>query len=355
MNKRTEFILKVIGSFCVTAVIAGTATLCARNRSSNRQIDENDGVGGLEIPAIPQYEALDKINKVFSVTEENKTEEVAAETEVTVNVEEAAKEARKDVYALEEAEKKLIDGGLYYYSYRIKPGDMIGVIAERYGVSQDTLISVNKIRATRTIQIGQNIKIPSLDGILYSVKKDGETPKTIAEKYEVSAEEVSNVNHIALDTSLNAGQSIFVPGAALDWVTRQEINGDLFRKPIHGRYRLTSYFGWRGSPFNGRRQFHGGIDMACSKNTPIYAAMEGTIVYKGWSNVYGNYVMIQHHSGYKTLYGHMNSFSNLKVGSYVTTNSVIGYVGTTGMSTGYHVHFTVFKNGRMVNPYNLWG
>ena len=355
MNKRTEFILKVIGSFCVTAVIAGTATLCARNRSSNRQIDENDGVGGLEIPAIPQYEALDKLNKVFSVTEENKTEEVAAETEVTVKVEEAAKEARKDVYALEEAEKKLIDGGLYYYSYRIKPGDMIGVIAERYGVSQDTLISVNKIRATRTIQIGQNIKIPSLDGILYSVKKDGETPKTIAEKYEVSAEEVSNVNHIALDTSLNAGQSIFVPGAALDWVTRQEINGDLFRKPIHGRYRLTSYFGWRGSPFNGRRQFHGGIDMACSKNTPIYAAMEGTIVYKGWSNVYGNYVMIQHHSGYKTLYGHMNSFSNLKVGSYVTTNSVIGYVGTTGMSTGYHVHFTVFKNGRMVNPYNLWG
>ncbi len=355
MNKRAEFILKVIGSFCVTAVIAGTATLCARNRSSNRQIDENDGVGGLEIPAIPQYEALDKLNKVFSVTEENKTEEVAAETEVTVNVEEAAKEARKDVYALEEAEKKLIDGGLYYYSYRIKPGDMIGVIAERYGVSQDTLISVNKIRATRTIQIGQNIKIPSLDGILYSVKKDGETPKTIAEKYEVSAEEVSNVNHIALDTSLNAGQSIFVPGAALDWVTRQEINGDLFRKPIHGRYRLTSYFGWRGSPFNGRRQFHGGIDMACSKNTPIYAAMEGTIVYKGWSNVYGNYVMIQHHSGYKTLYGHMNSFSNLKVGSYVTTNSVIGYVGTTGMSTGYHVHFTVFKNGRMVNPYNLWG
>lgn len=355
MNKRAEFILKVIGSFCVTAVIAGTATLCARNRSSNRQIDENDGVGGLEIPAIPQYEALDKLNKVFSGTEENKTEEVAAETEVTVNVEEAAKEARKDVYALEEAEKKLIDGGLYYYSYRIKPGDMIGVIAERYGVSQDTLISVNKIRATRTIQIGQNIKIPSLDGILYSVKKDGETPKTIAEKYEVSAEEVSNVNHIALDTSLNAGQSIFVPGAALDWVTRQEINGDLFRKPIHGRYRLTSYFGWRGSPFNGRRQFHGGIDMACSKNTPIYAAMEGTIVYKGWSNVYGNYVMIQHHSGYKTLYGHMNSFSNLKVGSYVTTNSVIGYVGTTGMSTGYHVHFTVFKNGRMVNPYNLWG
>lgn len=355
MNKKTEFILKVVGCFCVSAVIAGTATLCLNSSTDKKTIEATEGVGGLEMPAIPQYDTLDKLNKLNSNLEEINGISESSEEVFSVAEEEAAKEARKDVYALEEAEKKLIDDGLYYYSYRIKKGDMIGVIAEKYGVSQDTLISVNKIRATRTIQIGQNIKIPSLDGILYTVKKDGETAKSIADKYEVSADDVSNVNHVALDTSLKAGQSVFVPGAALDWVTRQEINGDLFRKPIHGYYRLTSYFGWRGSPFTGRRQFHGGMDMACPKNTPIYAAMEGTIVYKGWSNVYGNYVMIQHHSGYKTLYGHMNSFSNLKVGSYVTTNSVIGYVGTTGQSTGYHVHFTVFKNGRMVNPYNLWG
>lgn len=340
MNKKTELILKAIGSFCVTAVIAGTATLCTKALSQKNKNETPDGVGGYEISAVPQYEALDKLDASLS------DEEAVAE---------AATEARKDVYALEEAEKKLIDDGLYYYSYRIKPGDMIGVIAEKYGISQDTLISVNKIRATRTIQIGQNIKIPSLDGILYNVKKDGETPQTIATKYEVSADDVANVNHIALDASLNAGQSVFVPGAELDWVTRQEINGDLFRKPIHGYYRLTSYFGWRGSPFNGKRQFHGGMDMACPAGTPIYAGMEGTVVYKGWSNVYGNYVMIKHHSGYKTLYGHMSRFSKVGVGSYVTTSTVIGYVGSTGMSTGPHVHFTVFKNGRMVNPYNLWG
>lgn len=232
---------------------------------------------------------------------------------------------------------------------------MIGVIAEKYGISQDTLISVNKIRATRTIQIGQNIKIPSLDGILYTVKKDGETPETIAEKYEVSADEVANVNKIAVNASLDAGQSVFVPGAELDWITRQEINGDLFRKPIRSYYRITSYFGWRGSPFTGRRQFHGGIDMACPTGTPIYAAMEGVISYRGYSNVYGNYVIVTHHSGYKTLYGHMSRFSKLTVGNRVTTGSVIGYVGSTGQSTGSHCHFTVFKNGRMVDPYNLWG
>ena len=343
MTKKSELILKISASFCVAAFIAGSATYCFKAIKTQQEFEEQNGVGGLEISAVPQYDTIEKI------------EDATGEKDIVVS-EEETEEVRKDVLALEESEKKMIDGGLYYTSYRIKEGDMIGVIAEKYGVSQDTLISVNKIHATRTIQIGQNIKIPSLDGILYNVKTDGETAETIAKKYEVEAVDVANVNHVALDKEFSAGQSIFVPGAELDWITRQEINGDLFRKPIHGRYRITSYFGWRGSPFTGRRQFHGGIDMACAKGTNIYAAMEGTIVQKGWSNVYGNYIVIRHHSGYKTLYGHMSAFNNTyNVGSYVYTNNVIGYVGSTGQSTGPHCHFTVFKNGRMVNPYNLWG
>ncbi|WP_318662544.1 M23 family metallopeptidase [Treponema sp.] len=349
MTKTREVVLKISASFCVAAFVAGSATYCAKAIKEQKEMESDNGMGGLEISAVPQYDTLDKIENATGVSSENSdAEEISLEAE--------AEEARKDIYALEEAEKKLIDGGLYYISYRIKEGDMIGVIAEKYGVSQDTLISVNKIRATRTIQIGQNIKIPSLDGILYSVKADGETAESIAKKYEVDAENVANVNHVALDTSFSAGQSIFVPGAELDLITLQEINGDLFRKPIHGYYRISSYFGWRKSPFSSRRQFHGGIDMACPRGTNIYAAMEGTIVQQGYSNVYGNYIIIRHHSGYKTLYGHMSAFNTkYSVGSYVYTNNVIGYVGSTGQSTGPHCHFTVFKNGRMVNPYNLWG
>ena len=343
MNKKAVLTLKIVTAFYAAAVVAGTMTYSYRT-ADKKKLENNDGLGGLEISAVPQYDTQEKI--------ENSVSENVSDAEF---IETDSVQDRKDLLALEEAEKKLIDGGLYYSSYRIKKGDMIGVIAEKYGISQDTLISVNKIRATRTIQIGQNIKIPSLDGILYTVKKDGETPETIAEKYEVSADEVANVNKIAVNASLDAGQSVFVPGAELDWITRQEINGDLFRKPIRSYYRITSYFGWRGSPFTGRRQFHGGIDMACSTGTPIYAAMEGVISYRGYSNVYGNYVIVTHPSGYKTLYGHMSRFSKLTVGNRVTTGSVIGYVGSTGQSTGSHCHFTVFKNGRMVDPYNLWG
>lgn len=242
---------------------------------------------------------------------------------------------------------------LSYVSYRVRKGDMIGVIAQNFGVTQDSIISVNSIRSTRTIQIGQFLKVPTMPGILYTVKKDGETAESIAKKYEVDVSKFAAVNHVALDTSYSMGESVFVPDAELDWVTRQEINGDLFKKPIHARWYKSSSFGWRASPFTGARSYHSGVDMACPKGTLIYAAMVGTVTATGYNSTYGNYVIVAHHSGYKTLYGHMSAIL-CKRGDYVTQDSRLGRVGSTGMSTGPHLHFTVFKNGKQINPENLW-
>ena len=242
---------------------------------------------------------------------------------------------------------------LTYETYRVKKGDMIGFIADKYNVTQDTIISVNSIKQSRLIQVGQYLKIPSIPGIIYTVKKDGETPATIAQKYEVEAEKCALVNSLAVDASLNAGASIFVPDAELDWVTRQEINGDLFIKPLRSRYWLSSPYGWRDSPFNtGKRTFHSGVDMATSQGTPIYAALDGKVTTTGYSAVYGNYVIITHHSGYKSLYAHMSKIT-CKKGNFVYTNTVIGRVGSTGQSTGPHLHWTVYKNGKTVNPMSL--
>lgn len=242
---------------------------------------------------------------------------------------------------------------LTYQTYRVKKGDMIGYIASSFDVTQDTIISLNNIKQSRLIQVGQYLKIPSMPGILYTVKTDGETPETIAEKYEINAEKCAKVNSLAINTSLNAGTSIFVPDAELDWATRQEINGDLFHRPLRARYWLSSPFGWRDSPFStGKRTFHGGIDMATSMGTPIYAALDGVVSAAGYNETYGNYVIITHHSGYKTLYGHMSRIT-CKKGNFVYTNTKIGEVGSTGMSTGPHLHFTVYKNGKSVNPLAL--
>ena len=308
-----------------------------------RRPDTRHGVGGLETTAEPEYS--ENLSSLLA----------SVETDIKAATGEASDSdaAAEELLAEEGLVEKTVESDssiITYQTYRVKSGDMIGFIADAFDVTQDTIISVNNIKQSRLIQPGQYLKIPSMPGIIYTVKKNGETATTIAEKYKVNADKCASANNVSLDTELKAGTSLFVPDAELDWATRQEINGDLFKKPLHARYWLSSNYGWRNSPFNaGSRTFHGGIDMAVAQGTPIYAALDGTVSAVGYNATYGNYVIITHHSGYKTLYGHMKATA-CKKGNFVYTNTIIGYVGSTGMSTGPHLHFTVYKNGKTINP-----
>jgi murein DD-endopeptidase MepM/ murein hydrolase activator NlpD len=117
--------------------------------------------------------------------------------------------------------------------------------------------------------------------------------------------------------------------------------------PVHGR--LTSGFGERFHPILGYRRFHAGLDLAASAGTPIVAAADGRVVGAGWRGGYGQQVEIAHTGGIDTLYGHMSRIA-AHAGELVRKGQVIGYVGSTGLSTGPHLHFEVTKNGRPVNP-----
>ncbi len=327
------------GKIAVTSVVCFVVgiTATAVTVISIRTAKQHSSVGGFEISAIPDFKEdfLDGDN---------------ADTEELLETQALLADDGEEAVQQEVSEDEL---SLTYQTYRVKSGDMIGFIADKYDVTQDTIISINNIKQSRLIQVGQYLKIPSMPGILYTTKTKGETPSTIAEKYKVDAEKCALVNNISIDTELESGLQLFVPDAQLDWATRQEINGDLFRKPLHSRYYLSSYYGWRDSPFNtGKRSFHTGIDMACSTGTPIYPAMDGVVTAAGYNSTYGNYVIVQHHSGYKTLYGHMSKITCRK-GNFVYTTTQIGKVGSTGLSTGPHLHFTVYKNGKTVNPLGL--
>ncbi|MBQ7611585.1 MAG: M23 family metallopeptidase [Spirochaetaceae bacterium] len=239
---------------------------------------------------------------------------------------------------------------LYYSVYIVQKGDIVGKIAQEYGVSQDAIISVNKLKNTRALQIGQILKIPSITGIVYTVK-DGDTATSVTDNYKISLEKFSLVNSLKDDT-LTTGSVVFLPDAKMDWATLQEINGDLFLSPLRS-YRFTSAYGWRRDPFNGARSFHNGVDLAASKGTPVYPALAGTVTSVGYNSVYGNYIIIRHHSGYQTMYGHLSAVYT-RTGAYVYTNTHIGAVGSTGRSTGPHLHFTVYKNGATINPLTVW-
>jgi murein DD-endopeptidase MepM/ murein hydrolase activator NlpD len=238
---------------------------------------------------------------------------------------------------------------LLYDTHLVTEGENISTLAVNLGLNQDTIISINKITNTRLLQIGKVLKIPNQDGILHSVKRD-DTLASIAQRYNADSEDIKTANELFSD-KLKSGTDLFIPGAKLDWVSLQEINGDLFIWPVSGA--ITSPYGYRRDPFNGsRRQFHTGLDIRGSAGTPVRAAMSGRVTRAGFDPVMGNYVVINHHSGYRTLYGHM-SVIRTRNGAYVGTGERIGDVGSTGLSTGPHLHFTVYKNGVTVNPRSL--
>lgn len=128
----------------------------------------------------------------------------------------------------------------------------------------------------------------------------------------------------------------------------------LTRRPLEGGGTLRSRFGYRIHPIFKSRRLHTGVDLAARTGTPIYAAGDGVIQYYKWQSGYGNKVEIQHVNGYETAYGHMSRYvDGLEVGSHVRQGQIIGYVGSTGQSTGPHLHFEILINGNLVDPLSV--
>src|SRR5574344_234419 len=238
-----------------------------------------------------------------------------------------------------------------FSTYKVKSGDTISTIARRAGLTNiSTLIAVNDIDNVRSLRAGQKLRVPSQDGIIHTVSAN-QSLNSISVLYHTSVEELCDANDLE-SRILRVGQELFIPGAKLDSASLRKAMGELFMTPLSAGWRLTSHFGNRADPFTGVSTYHTGVDMAAPTGTPIKAAMSGRIAYVGWSNVFGNYVIINHGNGYQTLYGHMSK-SLAHMGEDVSQGTRIGLVGSTGYSTGPHLHFTVYKNGRLVDPLTL--
>lgn len=117
--------------------------------------------------------------------------------------------------------------------------------------------------------------------------------------------------------------------------------------PVQGR--VSSEFGRRRSPFTGRREFHDGIDIVAPPGTPVHGAADGRVILVTYQRGLGNVIIVDHGYGFRTLYGHLSGFA-VSTGDEINKGQPIGYVGNTGMSTGPHLHYTVFVRGVAVNP-----
>ena len=119
--------------------------------------------------------------------------------------------------------------------------------------------------------------------------------------------------------------------------------------PVLEARRVSSPYGYRTDPFTGARKFHSGIDYACDLATTVHAAASGTVVFAGTRKGYGKCIEVRHRYGFSTFYAHLSGYY-VTIGTQVRAGKVIGFVGATGRSTGYHLHYEVRKNNRVIKP-----
>ena len=231
--------------------------------------------------------------------------------------------------------------------HTVKKGDSLWRIAQKYNVPVYTIVSANPKKSTNIIRPGEVLKIPTKKGVIHRVKR-GEYLSKIASKYKVNLSRIRNANRI-LSNSLKVGQELFIPeGKPLP--SFRFIDKKLFIWPLRGRNRLTSRFGWRRSPISGRRQFHPGLDIGAKYGTRIVASASGVVVFAGRKGAYGNILILRHRKGYFSAYAHCSRLL-VRRGKYVKQGRLIARVGSTGISTGPHLHFEVRKFKRQINPF----
>lgn len=237
-------------------------------------------------------------------------------------------------------------------SHKVEAGETISSIAEKFGVSIDTIKWANPDLKGEKLSIGQELNIPPVTGVIVKVKR-GDTIYSLAKYYKTEAQNILNYpfNDFAdLDTfALVAGQTLVIP----DGVMPES-------KPVYAPKTIaqvdvvtgTGQFIWPTQGMITQRpvSYHMALDIANSSLPPIHAADAGTVsLVERTKYGYGWYVMVDHANGYQTLYAHMSDIYVSK-GQAVSKGSVIGKVGSTGRSSGAHLHFEIRKNGILLNP-----
>ena len=236
--------------------------------------------------------------------------------------------------------------------YTVRKGDTVPQIAKMFGVTPNTIYWANDLKAGTEIKPDQVIVILPITGIKYVVKK-GDHIEDLAKKFKSDADEIISFNNIDTESGLTIGQELIIPNAEMEPAVTTTAkskkpsnsnssakNTGYFRRPIDGGVETQGIHG------------HNGVDLASfgGAKIPILAAADGTVLISksgGWNGGYGNYVVIKHSNGTQTLYGHMSA-NLVSAGAHVSNGQQIGRMGSTGQSTGVHLHFEV-RGGK--NPF----
>lgn len=241
------------------------------------------------------------------------------------------------------------------FAYKVQDGDTISSIAEKFGVSQETVLWQNKLDKKAKLKPDQELAILPVTGIAHKVTR-GETIYSIAKKYDAEPQAIVDFpfNTFVNDETfaLAVGQELIVPDGTMP-DERPMTNLARRQTPDAGTVTASGTFAWpaSGQLSQGFAWYHRGIDIANRAAPDILAADAGTVVVSGWpsNGGYGMHVVIDHGNGFQTLYAHLSAVS-VRLGQTVARGDILGRMGTTGRSTGIHLHFEIHKAGVYLNP-----
>jgi LysM repeat protein len=236
--------------------------------------------------------------------------------------------------------------------YVVRDGDTLPQIAKMFDVTVNTILWANDLKKNDTLRAGQTLVLLPVNGVQHIVQK-GETLKGIAKKYQGNVDEIVAFNDLGSVTALSVGETIIIPEGT-EQLAIPVSTGSSKIAPSHARAisRYPSYEGYYQNPLpTGQKTqgIHGynGVDLGAPKGDPIYAAAEGTVIVdhfnpngNPWFGGYGNYVVLEHPNGTQTLYAHMSAVY-VSMGDHLSQGQRLGAVGSTGHSTGPHLHFEV--------------
>ena len=234
--------------------------------------------------------------------------------------------------------------------YVVRKGDSLTQIAQMFGISVDTILWANDMKKGDKLNEGDVLFILPVSGLEHTVTK-GQTLQSIAKLYKVDVNDIIQDNDITLDTPLVVGDTLIIPNAEKSAESDKPIknlNASIAKdKLYYEQHPVQILAGYFIDPVPGYRLSQGihdnnAVDLAIGKGTPIHAAAAGTVILarKGYNGGFGNVVIIQHPNGVQTLYAHQSKIA-AHTGDEVYQGEVIGYVGSTGHSTGPHLHFEV--------------
>ncbi len=232
----------------------------------------------------------------------------------------------------------------------LAPGETLSEITSRYGIGIDDLVGANPdLSSLDRLPVGVELLIPPGSGLLVRWEPDLDLGEVLR-RHDADPVRVLRANAIHAPSDLEPGMLLWLPGiaptTALERLAQVREMENRYVWPVHGR--ITSYFG-RRSIGMGTSNFHRGLDVAAPTGTPIAAARSGTVTFAGWYGSYGYLVRIRHAGGDESWYAHKSRIL-VDVGQSVAQGDLIGRVGSTGLSTGPHLHFEIRRNGTAIDP-----